>query len=39
VSGPPVEQGGSRRAELVKKITELEALVRIQRDAGHKAGV
>ena len=39
VSGPAVEQGGNGRAELVEKITELEALLRIQRNEGHKAGV
>jgi hypothetical protein len=39
VSGPPVEQGGSGRAELAEKVTELEALLRIQRNAGHKSGV
>jgi hypothetical protein len=39
VSSPPVEQGGNGRAELVEKITKLEALLRIQRNAGHKAEV
>jgi hypothetical protein len=35
VGGPTVEQGGNRRAELVEKIAELEALLGIQRDIGH----
>jgi hypothetical protein len=39
VSSPSVEQGGNGRAELVEKVTELEALLRIQRNAGHDARV
>ncbi len=37
--GPAVEHGGNGRAELVEEITKLEALLRIQPNAGHKAGV
>jgi len=39
VGGPSVEQCGSRRAEFVEKITEFEALLHIERNSGHEAGV
>jgi hypothetical protein len=39
VSGPPVEQRRNGRAELVEKIAELQALLRIQWNISHEAGV
>jgi hypothetical protein len=39
VSGPAFEQRGNRRAELVEKITELKALLCVERNIGHEAGV
>jgi hypothetical protein len=39
VRGPAVEQRGSGRAELVEKVAKLEALLPVQRNAGHKAAV
>jgi hypothetical protein len=39
VSSPALEQGRNGRAELVEKITELEALLHIERNIGHEAGV
>jgi hypothetical protein len=39
VRSPPAEQGRNRRAELVEKIAQLKALLRIERDVTHEAGV
>jgi hypothetical protein len=39
VSGPALDQGRNRRAERVEEITELKALLRIQRNISHDAGV
>jgi len=39
VSSPALEQGRNGRAEFVEKITELKALLRVQRNISHAAAV
>ncbi len=39
VSGPAVEQRRSGRPELVERIAQLTALLRIERDVTHEAAV
>ena len=39
VSSPALEQCGNGRTELVEEITQLKALLRVERDIGHAAGV
>ena len=39
VSSPASEQSGNGRTELVEEITELMALLRVERNIRHAAGV
>jgi hypothetical protein len=39
MSSPALEQCGNGRAELVEQITELKALLGIERNVSHAAGV
>jgi hypothetical protein len=39
VGSPALQQCGSGRTELVEKITQLKALLRVERKIGHAAGV
>lgn len=39
VGSPALEQGGNGRTELAEEITQLKALLRVERNLGHAAGV
>jgi hypothetical protein len=39
VSSPPLQQCGNGRTELVEEITQLMALLRVERNIRHAAGV
>ena len=39
VSSPALEQCGNGRTELVEEITQLKALLRVERNISHAAGV
>jgi hypothetical protein len=39
MGSPVLQQCGNGRTELVEKITQLHALLRVERNIGHAAGV